>query len=356
VFHNEITSNILIDMLKENTGSHFLDSGGYYGRNWQRNQEVDFKSMPESTLEFAVWGKENNIEVSITHDLYHWLMERLIFDPEMDSKLQSIIDNSEAYYSEDIEEFIDQLKEDHDVVISGSDNSYNYDNLLSQTIQWTEVGIDDITYCILEIHGGCDVRGGYTRPRVFELDEMGMWGMYDANISCPQCRATWYTDDAYHMYYDGSSKESEYDFKSMFPIEIDKEAGKSLKEKFIYKFGAQKYNKIIDKIDNLKVLKYRILNSPRMTVQRIVNWAGKTNHDKSKATLKLYAYSKPINGSRVRHYWQWSIMHPKIFNLIKKIELPLIEKPELCKRPLIIYSNGDACCPVCNRGTLYSRF
>ena len=38
--------NVIIEMLKENTGEHFLDSGGAYGRHWEKNQDKNFKDVP----------------------------------------------------------------------------------------------------------------------------------------------------------------------------------------------------------------------------------------------------------------------------------------------------------------------
>lgn len=35
--------NLICEMLTENTGKHFLDSGGANGRNWQRNQGLTGK-------------------------------------------------------------------------------------------------------------------------------------------------------------------------------------------------------------------------------------------------------------------------------------------------------------------------
>ena len=32
------TKQLIYKMLTQNTGAHFLDSGGAYGRNWERNQ------------------------------------------------------------------------------------------------------------------------------------------------------------------------------------------------------------------------------------------------------------------------------------------------------------------------------
>ncbi len=47
---------LITAMLKENTGSHFLDSGGAYGRNWQRNQKVDFEENQPVTVDTAYNG------------------------------------------------------------------------------------------------------------------------------------------------------------------------------------------------------------------------------------------------------------------------------------------------------------
>ena len=45
-------------MLMENTGTHFLDSGGANGRMWQRNQAKtieDFDNELEATIEKSEW-------------------------------------------------------------------------------------------------------------------------------------------------------------------------------------------------------------------------------------------------------------------------------------------------------------
>jgi len=62
-------------MLRENTGRQMLDSGDYYGRNWQRNQFLDFDAQPESIMETYV--RKGELDLSVTHNVYHWLSERL---------------------------------------------------------------------------------------------------------------------------------------------------------------------------------------------------------------------------------------------------------------------------------------
>jgi hypothetical protein len=64
-------------MLIENTGRHFLDSGGAYGRSWERNQALPFLARPATTLSFR------RGELDITHNVYHWLAERLDYDAKL---------------------------------------------------------------------------------------------------------------------------------------------------------------------------------------------------------------------------------------------------------------------------------
>ena len=47
----DTTADRLAEMLQENTGRTILDSGDYYGRHWEQNQDADFQAQPEGRLE-----------------------------------------------------------------------------------------------------------------------------------------------------------------------------------------------------------------------------------------------------------------------------------------------------------------
>lgn len=123
-------------------------------------------------------------------------------------------------------------------------NTYNGENLVDQILQYTLFSNDSGEYVALQIHGGCDVRGGYTKPRVFSFGHRSELDIIDnmrATIHCtgkdrlPEAekffekiraqltlpgigedtRAAllelensnehhWDTDDAYHWYFQGS--------------------------------------------------------------------------------------------------------------------------------------------------------
>ena len=247
------TAQALTEMLTENTGAHFLDSGSAYGRNWERNQGRRFEDEPCAVLD-THFG-----EINLTVNVFHFLKDRLEYDAERTKALHDF-GQSEDYKEQSwfacIEAWVESLAHgdtDDWLFYNGTPlrpatveeidneadlpdghwidkhpdkapreiggiygegncftvNTYNHDSLLSQVIQytyWTERShINDRdyeTFIALQIHGGCDVRGGYTAPKVFRVPGEGTDILDDAraDLSCNNCDAAWYTDDAYHWY------------------------------------------------------------------------------------------------------------------------------------------------------------
>ena len=63
-------NDLIKSMLLENTGKHFLDSGGTNGRHHQRNQGVIFEDL--KPVEVEVWAEN---DICITINLYHYLSQ-----------------------------------------------------------------------------------------------------------------------------------------------------------------------------------------------------------------------------------------------------------------------------------------
>ena len=242
------TEDILQQMLTENTGRHMLDSGGTprfddlgsylgsehgYGRNWERNRDRSFESEPASVVDFR-YG------IDVTHNVYHWLKERVSHDGHMqrffDRFCLKADPDREEPWLQLMEQFPDWLRH-HGRAVTGlygdgdpfTINTYNAPDLLSQVLQFTYFEMSDPgarwgdAYVLLQIHGGCDVRGGYTAPRAFRVMDDGayMLNNADGRIFCnPRSEDVpgqldfsgqriikephwWSTDDAYHWYADG---------------------------------------------------------------------------------------------------------------------------------------------------------
>jgi len=244
-----ITEQKIIEQLTTNTGTHFLDSGGASGRNWQRNQAKDFNNEPESVVEF--YQHKNEVEICITHNVFHFLKNSLEYDEKLDSVFLDYCNlpkNKNEGWLQITEKFFDHMgvmgtREGDIENPPQCINTYNGEDLLSQTLQYylfeyRKIGeygkhiatVDyDTQYIALQIHGGADVRGGYTRPYIYEYSEDSYPSIYDnarATIYCTyendnrqvcmngveqQSNHSWYSDDGYNFY----ANDSEIDLKNL---------------------------------------------------------------------------------------------------------------------------------------------
>jgi hypothetical protein len=171
-----LTERKLITMLGENTGRHMLDSGGAYGRNWERNQGRAWLAEPAISLEFD--ERDGKLEISATRNVFHFLRERVTYRPDLQSQLTRFAkrpENEDSYWLEIMESFAKKMGCRNPVTV----NTYNGEDMLSQVLQYTAFDNDDGAFALIQIHGGCDVRGGYTGAAVFEIDDGDMWGLTD---------------------------------------------------------------------------------------------------------------------------------------------------------------------------------
>lgn len=185
---------VIYGMLTENTGAHMLDSGGAYGRAWQRNAGKtieDFKAANEATLELSIHAGQQRpagepfAELTINVDLFHKLSGRA-------SPLE-LDDHCRAFNSLDVNDwdgeywgvaaegrkyleangfYIDTDGGYADKHGDSGFNTYNWDCCFSQIIQGVFISQEthDDIYVLLQVHGGCDARGGYTDAKLFKVN------------------------------------------------------------------------------------------------------------------------------------------------------------------------------------------
>lgn len=239
------TREVIAKMMKENTGYHMLDSGGAYGRNFERNKEIDFDSTPFGTLTFQLGY------IDVTLNLYHWLVERLTFEDNLQKEFDTFVelpDNEDSSWFELVGMFPEylegllnddnKLKYDVDSIDIFTENTCNSENFLSQIIQYTEFEVDECIIVMLMIHGGCDVRGGYTAPKIFEaFDSHRLTDSAQARIYCEKdTEHHWETDDSCHWYLDGGSSGQQlqdYDIYDSDDFSV-KAAAQCIKDEIIF--------------------------------------------------------------------------------------------------------------------------
>lgn len=164
------TQELIYEMLMTNTGKHFLDSGGGEGRNWQRNQRKiieDFNNEPEEKFSFDAKYKEIYREVSV----FHYLSELdLNYICNEFNAINRNADNWESDFygvSREAESYLNTFEIEN----FRSWNTYNGDSDLSQVLQGATMEIEGEFYFLIQIHGGADVRGGYTDAYLFKSSD-----------------------------------------------------------------------------------------------------------------------------------------------------------------------------------------
>lgn len=193
------TEQMVVQQLTENTGRALCDSGDAYGRNWQRNQGKDFSAAPAVTVSWDAFRARDEehlpgqLMLCGTVDLYHWMTRNLEFDAELQAQLDEFAareENEDSSWLQIQEEFADYLhdRDGHEAeprVINTYNDPDNVD--LSQVLQYVELYTEDRhepSHLIVSVHGGCDVRGGYTSPVVYRL-RYEYWEALDtARVSC----------------------------------------------------------------------------------------------------------------------------------------------------------------------------
>jgi hypothetical protein len=233
---------------RQNTGSHFLDSGKHYGYHYER-------SIPEHALTVDMHDqKMEGVTVSTPHflnelldasgetvealeELFLWVSNNVFADQSwlycmeiFPLVLQELIafGHPGSYTSDeeqrtDIESYLTQqmhaesnstapgLPDDWANTFPYSDlkhlaetyyghhqshgaaNTYNHENDLDQVLQYVRFAIDGEQFILLQVHTGCDVRGGYTTPVVARMRDPDYFRMSWVSFWCPACSADYNT-------------------------------------------------------------------------------------------------------------------------------------------------------------------
>jgi hypothetical protein len=176
------TAEKLAEMFTENTGTNMLDSGGSSGRHWQRNAgktAADFLAAPQ--------GQNDWLSISAFH-LCNKFLTYSNSAAIMTRQFQDWVSETEAY-SNSVGSAVEFLTETLDIPESETRdfNTYNWENLLDQTLQGVEFELHGQKWVGLSIHGGADVRGGYSDIVFFQACECWLYHSDTVSLACGDC-------------------------------------------------------------------------------------------------------------------------------------------------------------------------
>jgi hypothetical protein len=171
-------NEILKSMFTEKVAHSMLDSGAHYGYKHDQNEGIDFDSNDTVSFDAPREG-ETSKDICFTIDAYNYLNGQLTFNEQAEkwnSKIREIrstcTSDEYPHWTQEVGELLKEWADDEneDITIGEVYNTYNGDSNLSQVLLYSMVQYKDEYYCVLQIHGGCDVRGGYTDAVIFQLD------------------------------------------------------------------------------------------------------------------------------------------------------------------------------------------
>ena len=182
------TREAILEQLHENTGSHFLDSGGAYGRHHERNRGKTWEELTSDpvTLEASVYrhGDKPTLELLGYIKVGAWMESNLEFNPELQAQYDAWCgENDPEYEMYDMTRMEDFAESVH----TGNKKelhvcyTYNEENDLSQDMQFiefcTEGAYHDNNVVLIQLHQGCDARGGLGSPVAYTLkcEYFGQW-------------------------------------------------------------------------------------------------------------------------------------------------------------------------------------
>lgn len=161
-----LTEKVLTEMLLENTGRALTDSGGAYGRHWERNNQNGIKTGKQIC---DYWKSKNgDLELYPIAPIFDVL--RANFEYNDDCKMLET-------YITDIDDIDELVREENNIFEEldywiGSKTAYTYNsdyNICSQDFLLCVFTYDNDDYICISIHNGCDARWGFTTPHIFKL-------------------------------------------------------------------------------------------------------------------------------------------------------------------------------------------
>jgi hypothetical protein len=160
---------IIEAMFLEGTGKALCDSGDAYGRHWQKNQKLGIDALMNAP---AVTWEGDYYSISTLHYLLNQPLEIDSYCEKFNKLNINGGDWSDDYYGvcDKAKDYLEGLE---DFKAKATWNTYNGETSLTQVLQGQNIEIDGDNYVLLQLHQGCDVRGGYTDARLFKIGDEG---------------------------------------------------------------------------------------------------------------------------------------------------------------------------------------
>ena len=202
------TERKLAGMFMEHIPTCILDSGDAFGYAYQRNRAEPVWLRPDARFEFCI--RDGKVDIVPYVNTYKDLANQLIYDEDVDAKFQEWrkqkFEDGESW-EEHLKEFV-HPKTGKTYSHWLSEYTYNIENPFDQNFIWYMISPDYHYICndnvvILQIHNGCDARGGFTEPVMFLSYDFYPYQEL-VYMHCSKCDAWWDVNPYGHTEHCGS--------------------------------------------------------------------------------------------------------------------------------------------------------
>lgn len=163
----DITKKMILAQLQENTGRALCDSGGAYGRHWERNQGKTWDDLAfGEKLEAYVYthGERPQLELCLVVSLASYMENNLTYNANLQEEYDVFCEGKDEYAMRLMESFAATQGN-----MSPISYTYNDDNCLSQDIQYITFEYGGEECALVQSHNGCDARSGLGSPKAYNL-------------------------------------------------------------------------------------------------------------------------------------------------------------------------------------------
>ena len=206
----DFKGDYLATFTRYNSGKHFLDSGDYYGRQYERDisdNDFYFDEYSGFIINTHEMVRQNFEHLYVVQDMFHDYCK--LEDP-----------NNNLSYFTLTERFVNILIDEYGFNSEEvRDNTYNNENDLDQDMiiqvltksnDW--VWNDNESIMIINFHTGCDIRGGYSPPLFVQSKTDYNWPLVRSRLTFCDKNTLNYVDE-----YD-LQEISNYDLMNDFEI------------------------------------------------------------------------------------------------------------------------------------------
>lgn len=233
----DITQQKILEQLKENTGRHICDSGGAYGRHFERNASKSWEDLANDPvrLEAFVYSHTtpHKLELIGTVKVAAYMKENLTYRQDLQDAFHVWVEKNEEitkdmYETEQVFAFAQQFKTKYDK--PEFTYTYNHDSALDQNIQfitfeWIDAEGYDVKAALVSTHNGCDARAGFSSYCAYEIDHDHYLGDCQINGYC--CASQQWDEQGINQGYPDKGPDLfdmpcyEFDYDSTLKADLD---------------------------------------------------------------------------------------------------------------------------------------